>query len=473
MSEQATGRRAAQRRERRIDVLVALGIALLAVVALAIGVIGDQEDPLVGPIPPETARLTAATVVCPEAARPQDGGPVRVTRAPATGDGDVAVRTAPPGGAELGEPSVLAVPDDGAAAVRRSGGVTVIEGEGAAAPGIVAGRSDRLAVPECRAPSYDEWLVGVGASARYSTTLELVNPDDGGAVVDIALHGADGPVEEPALRGIQVPPHSVKRIDLAEAAPRRSATAAHVTVTRGRVTLTARNTWDPLGRGRVATDFLPAHAAPATRSLILGVAQAPANASLFLANPGDDEVRATVRLVTRESVFTPAGAEEVAVPPGAMSTVDLRPLLTGPAGEGVLGLVVESTGPLAASARMLVRGDLALLAPVPELRAPAAAVLPSGRKTLLLGGAIRPGVVHVHSFDAAGRELAEQRVEVAADRAVSVRLPRAAVRVTVEARNTRISALVAMPVEGRSAGLGTLRLRPAEVRARIPAVRPQ
>ena len=339
-------------------------------------------------------------------------------------------------------------------------------------PGVVAGRDDPLAVPECRAPAYDEWLVGLGATARYATTLELVNPDDGEAVVDVALSDADGPVEEPALRGIQVPAHGVHRIDLAASAPRRELTAAHVTVTRGRVTLTARTTRDQLGRGRVTTDFLPTQAVPDTDNLILGLPAGARGASLLVANPGDDEVRARVRLVTAEATFTPTDAPEVAVGPHAMQEVDLGPLLSGDNGTGVVGLVVESEDPVVASVRLVSRKDLVLLAPAIEVREPTAAVLPTGEKTLLLGHALRTGVVHVTSYDADGTVLREDQVEVAPDRAASLALPPEAVLVAVEPRNTRIAGVVSMPTGGAQPGLATLRLRPAETHARIPVVSP-
>lgn len=472
MSEQSPGRRASVLSRRRVDILVALAIALPAVVATSIALIGDEQDLLAGPTAPQTSALTAATVVCPETLARQPG-PVRVTRVPGVAGGEVAVRTSPVGADTLAEVAPVTVAEGGSVVVPKSAGATTLDGEGAAAPGLIAGRGDPLAVPECRAPSYDEWLVGLGASARYSSTLELVNPDDGDAVVDVVLYGASGPIEAPALRGIQVPGHGVKRINLAEEAPQRGPASAHLTSTRGRVTATVRNTRDPLGRGRVTTDFLPAQPEPTTEALILGLPAAPTGPTLNLANPGGDEARATVRLVTKESVFTPADSEDIAVPPQSMKSVDLRSMLQGAAAEGVVGVVVESTIPLVSSLRLVSRDDLALLAPVPELREPTSAVLPVGPKTLVLGGATGTGTVHVHSYDAAGKVLAEDRVEVGADRAATLALRPKAVTITVEARNTRISGLVMVPATGAQPGLATLRLRAGEVQARIPGVRPQ
>ncbi|UUW89548.1 DUF5719 family protein [Pimelobacter simplex] len=467
------GRRASVVRRRRVDILVALAIGLPTVVALGIGAIGGEDSPQPGGVrPPTSSALTSATTVCPAGLEPGPV-PVRVGRSPGVPGGDLDVLTGAPTATTVTEAAPVTVTADATATVPGSTGATVLTGKGEAAPGIVAGRGEGLAVPECRAPSYDEWLVGLGASARYATTVELVNPDDGEAVVDIALSDASGPVEEPALRGIQVPAHGVKRIDLSATAPRRTLTAAHVTVIRGRVTTTARTTRDPLGRGRVSTEFQPTQAEPDTSNLILGLPAKPTGATLFIANPGQDEVRATVRLVTTDATFTPTDAEPISVAPGAMATADLSKLLAGKSGEGVVGVLVESPDPVATSVRLLQSSDLVLLAPAIDVREPTAAVLPAGAKTLLLGGAQRPGVVHVTSYDAAGAQLRDDQVEVAPDRAASLALPPGAVRVAVEARNTRVAGVFSMPVAGRQGGLATLRLRPAETHARIPVVAPQ
>ncbi len=479
MTEQSThphtsgGRRAATAKGRRVDVLVALAIGLPAVVAVGLGLIGNPETPRLGDQPPTVSSLTTATVICPTG--PGDApGDVRAGRGPGVPGGDLTVLTSDVAASELAAPAPLsAVAGKGTTlAVPGSSGATVLQGEGASAPGIVAGRGDRLAVPECRGPAYDEWLVGLGASARYASTLELVNPDVGEAVLDVVLFDESGPVDEPALRGLQVPGHGVQRIDLASVAPRRTITAAHLIVTRGRVSATARTTRDPLGRGRVTTDFLPSQAAPADDNLILGIPSGAKGATLFVANPGDNEVRALVRLVTAESTFTPTGSAEITIGPHALQTVALSPILAGDAGAGAVGLRIESDAPVVASARMVSARDLVLLAPVVDVREPTAAVLPTGDKTLVLGDARRAGVVHVTSYAADGSSLGEEQIEVAPDRAASFAVPATAVLITVEPRNTAVGGVVVMPGTTVPKGLATLRLRPLETQARVPSVRP-
>ncbi|GAA4803730.1 DUF5719 family protein [Nocardioides caeni] len=466
---------------RRIDLLVGLAVALPAVVAVAVMLIGDEQNTLAGPQAPTVSPLTSATVVCPSGTGPRST--VTLGRVPGVAGGDVDASSTPlidPGdrAGDAAGPSQLVEGQsvevvDAPAAVAGSSGATVLQARGGAAPGLVAGRGDALAVGECRAPSYDEWLVSVGASARYATVVELVNPDDGEAVVDLAIHGGSGMVEEPALRGLQVPPHSVRRVDLSQVAPRGGTFTAHLTVVRGRVSATAINRIDSLGRGRVTADYLPAVAEPSEDGVILGLPQQRTGALLTLANPGDDEVRVTTRLVTEDAVFTPTGAPEITLAPQGSRSVSLQRLLSQEKAQGVVGVQLVASAPIVSSLRLQSAGDIVLLAPVPDFRDPTAVVLPTGDKTLVLGRALRTGVVHVVSHGADGTVLADERVEVGPGRASRLALPAAGVLVTVEPRNTSVGGVVTLPRSGSAPGLATLRLLPANLSARIPVVAPQ
>lgn len=471
------GRRSAGGSPRRIDLLIGLALVLPSLVAAAVVVIGRQDsslDALAGR-GPTSAALTASTVVCPSALSARSA-PVRVVRAPGVEGGELATRTAPAPGsaadAALGGAAQVAVPAGAGAVVPSSTGATVVEGRGAAAPGVVAGRRDRLAAPECATPGYDEWLVGLGASARYGTVIEIVNPDPGEAVVDIELHGAVGVIDEPQLRGVQVPGGGVRRIDLAAVAPSTEITAARVAVLRGRASVTARSTRDLLGRSRAVTDYQPSDV-PARDRLILGVPARPTEATLYLANPGDDEVRVTPRLVTADAVFTAAGTEPVSVPPGGVAAVELTRVLRGDSAAGVVGLRLQSTGPVAASLRVVTaQGDLALLAPAIAVSDPAALVLPAGTASLVLGGLQRTGNVEVTAIGPSGAAAGTQTVELGADRTAVVRLPAQAVAVSVVSRAGPVSGVAAGVVGGRTGGLAVVRLRAPELRTEIPSVEP-
>ncbi len=453
----------------KVDALVVLGMLLPTAVAAAL-TLTSAGDPLSRPgTPPSAARLTEAALACPAAAS-RAAGDVVISRVPGMPGGAVAVRVAARDADGLAARGKLGV-DSGELATVATAGDVLVTGKDAAAPGLVGGRTGPArAAAECRAPTFDEWYVGIGAAAKHSSTIELANPDEGPAIVEIALHGRHGPVEEQELHGIRVPGRSIIRLDLSQVAPRRGTLAAHVMVVRGRAITSVRHTYDPLGRGTPRIDFLPAQAEPATDNLLLGV-PADATGEVHLFNPGEDEVRATVRVVSDSAVFTPAGLDDVVIPAGEVRQVRLSQVLTKTAADGALGLQIVAAQPLVASVRVL-GDDLGLIAPSTAIRAdePVTSVVPEGPKVLVLAGAQRAGVVRVTATDARGKVIvAERRLEVGADRGRRLTLPEQAVLVTVRARNTSIAGAV-MLTGNR---VGVLRLWPAEVDADVPVVRPE
>ncbi len=464
----APGRRGIVRRHG-VDALVVLGILLPTAVAGAFAAIDGTDPQPYPPASPSAARLTNASVVCPAAAS-STAGDVVLSRVPQMKGGDVEVRVAQGDALRLTERDRVAVESGGLTAVATAGDV-VVTGKDAAAPGLVAGRTGPArAAAECRPPTFDEWYVGIGAGAKESSTIELANPDGGPAVVEIDLYGRSDLIPVQELHGIQVPGHQVLRLNVSEVIPRRGTLAAHLTVVRGRVATTVRHTFDPLGRATSRIDFLPAQAVPATDNLLLGVPP-DASGEVFLFNPGEDEARATIRVVSDKTVFTPAGLDDVVIPPRAVRQVALARVLTKAAADGALGLEVVSAQPLVASVRLL-GDDLGLVAPstTVDQNQPVTSVVPEGPKSLVLAGAIRAGVVRVTAVDADGRVLLdEEPVEVGADRGHELKLPAGAVLVTVEAKNTPIAGTVMLTGDR----IGELRLRPAELNAEIPVVRPE
>ncbi|MDZ5621207.1 DUF5719 family protein [Nocardioides sp. HM23] len=463
------GRRGIVQR-RKVDALLVLALVLPIVVAGALAVTrGDDPATTYAAAPPSPARLTDASLVC-AAASSSTAGDVMLSRVPGMRGGDVTVRVAEGEAVDLGGPRNLEVRTGELASVASDGDV-LATGTAAAAPGLVGGRTGPArAAAECRAPTFDEWYVGIGAAAKQSSTIELANPDEGPAVVEIALHGRPGPLIEQELHGIRVAGHQVMRLDLSQLTPRRGTLAAHLTVVRGRVVSTVRHTYDPLGRGTPRIDFLPAQAAPATENLLLGV-PSDGDGVVNLFNPGDDEARATVRVVSDSAIFTPAGLDEVVVPGGTVRQLPLSQVLTREAADGALGLQVVAAQPLVASVRV-VGDDLGLIAPSTAIAddQPVTAVVPEGPKSLVLAGAERAGVVRVTATDARGEVLMdEQRVEVGADRGHSLELPDDAVLVTVRSTNTTIAGTVMLTGDR----IGALRLWPADIDADVPVVRPE
>lgn len=463
----APGRRGIAQR-RTVDALVVLGILLPVVVAGALALVRGDDPSAYPDLPPSSARLSDASLAC-AASGSSTAGDVLVSRVPDMRGGSVSVRVAEGDATVLAERRAVDV-ESGRLTTIATDGDVVVRGRDAAASGLVAGRTgEARAAAECRAPAFDEWYVGIGAAAKQSSTIELVNPDGGPAVVEIALYGRHGLIQEEDLHGIRVPGNQVVRLDISEVTPRRGTLAAHLTVVRGRVVTTVRHTYDPLGRGTPRLDFLPAQAEPAEDNLLLGV-PADAEGEINLFNPGADEVRATVRVVSDSAVFTPAGLDDVVVPAGTVRPLLLSEVLTKAAQEGAVGLEVVSDQPLAASVRVL-GDDLGLISPATPVPAdePTTTIVPRGPKLLVLAGATRPGTVRVVATDAQGKVLLEERVEVAAGRGSSVKLPEGAVAVAVQARSTAVAAAVALTGDR----VGVLRVHAAEVDAQVPVVRPE
>lgn len=462
---QQTGRRADGGRNRKIDVVIVLAMILPTVVVVALALNEDDSLPPLALLPPTSAPLTDASVVCPGAAVPGD---VSLTRSPGVQGGRAEVRT---GATRLAPGSPVDVVPDRLATVKEDSAPVEISGHEAAAPGLVAGRGGPTAPAECRAPAFDEWFVGLGAAARNSSELELVNPDGGRAIVDVALYGPHGPIRSEDLRGITVGPHQVRTIDLSETIPRRVDLAAHVTVTQGRVVSTFRHTIDELGQSRVTTDYRLSQLAPQTQNLLLGVPDSGPR-RLFVMNPGQDELRAQVQVVTADATFTPEGAKDIVVGPEEQGWVNLDSYLPKDAMKDSLGLLVTSSEPAAVGVRTLVDDDVAQFSSLPRIDRDAVAVLPTGDKRLILGDADRTGVVRVTSTDASGKVLDTQDVEVGSGKASELDLPADAVAVTVQSRTTPVAGEVLVSGPPSDPGLGVVRLRDAEVEAEVPVVRP-
>lgn len=458
----APGRRSGG--SRRIDLLVTLAVALPVVSALALAAIGGGSGSPAADIPPVSTGLTSATLVCPAALHPHPE-PVLVARAPAVAGG--AVRLSRPGAhGQLVSHGTVAATSARSGQVRSSG-ASVLSATGASAPGLVAGRREPEAAASCQAPAYDEWYVGVGASAVNDSVLTLVNPDGGQAIVDVQLFGPQGPVSADALRGMVVPGHRAVDVDLARKAPSRLTLTAHVLVSRGRVGVSVEHRFDRLGRARVVSDYLPALDEPSTGGMLLGATVT--GQSLMLTNPGTEPATATVRVLSGESVFTPTGTKPVVVPPQSLVRMPVDTLVPASARSGMLGVVVQSDQPLLATSRGMVGGDLGVVGMSPTITGPTAAIVPDGPTRLLIAGADRTGVVNVTIRNAKGRVLAHRSVPVTAQAGRSVVLPTGAAVVSLDPRNTSVVASLA--TSGRK-GASVVAIRDTVLTASVPAVVP-
>ena len=461
-----TTRTAGRLRQRAVspDALLAVLLPLLCAGALF----------LVRPdVPAEVARpavrsqLTAASVVCPSAAPAADQAQLAVTTLAGGSDVDVA------GDLDVGlggDTQRVSVSTGRVTAVRGGSGPVAVTGTDELAPGLVAGRfaATPLTALDCGATAPEQWFTAVGAGATHSSVVELVNPNAGRAVADVLVWSPTGALDVDALRGVTVPGGSSIRLDLGEISPRRGELTVQVRTLQGQLSSAVLDSYDELGAGVRATDWLAGQPAPEQDNVLLGLARGPGERTLVLGNPGESELRAEIQVVTPRSVFTPAGVEPVRVAPGTTQKVTLSALLEEAADQGAIGLVVAASAPVTATLRQVVNGDLSLLAPTPEVESSTAVVLPEGRKRLMLADPPGVGVATVTALAADGEQLATERLEVMPDTGANVALPERAVLVVLTPERTRVRAAVL--VVGK--GTAVVRMRELVRTGLVPDVRP-
>ncbi len=142
-------------------------------------------------------------------------------------------------------------------------------------------------------------------------------------------------------------------------APRRGELSLRVATSRGRLSATVLDSVDELGAGRRSQDWLAAQSAPSTDNLLLGLPGGGGTRTLLVANPGDDEVRVELRIVSTKSTFAPAGVEPIRVAPGSTGRVSVAEPVAAALRDGALGLELTSSGPVTATLRTVAAGDLA------------------------------------------------------------------------------------------------------------------
>ncbi len=441
--------------------ILALVIPLLTVAALALV---RPADPPVTSFAPTEADLDRATAVCPARLPGADDVTLGNT---ALASGDLALRVG-------GEDSTEAL--EGGVATLTERAAVVVSGADELASGLVVSRAGAGSATVCAQPAPEKWFTGVGAAAEHFSTLTLVNPDKGPAVADVTVYDGSGIVDVPALRGVRVPGGRSASFDLADVVPSRDALALRVSVSRGRLGASVVDVVDPLGRAKPVREWLPAQPTPAESSYVVfgepGTAAAtPGSASrvLTVANPGDSEVRLDIKLVSQDSEFTPAGIEELSLPPESVQEVDLGRVLRGKVAEDVQALRLDATAPITASLRTRTTADLALAAAGAPVESATGVALPEGAKRVVLAGAGAPGVVILQAWNADGEEVVHaRRVEIDPATAGRIKLPDDTVLALI--RIERTSATISVELADR--GLSVLPLDELVTTGQLPDVRP-
>ncbi|MFJ4263294.1 DUF5719 family protein [Paenarthrobacter nicotinovorans] len=92
-----------------------------------------------------------------------------------------------------------------------------------------------LASAQCQPPSNDSWLLGANTSVGRTAVLNLSNPSETPATVNLDLFGYEGQIQAPGARGLLVAPGTTRSLNLAGLAPGESQLAVHVRSTGGPV----------------------------------------------------------------------------------------------------------------------------------------------------------------------------------------------------------------------------------------------
>lgn len=461
---QRVGRRTAVRRNP-VNLTTALAVVLPLLSAGAI-VLVRPDEPTQDLRPPTETALTAATLICP-AALP-DSPEVALSTVAEGVDGRVLVGLGDAAAdADLVTGRVTGVDDPEALAV---------SGSDEAAPGLVAARSGgaEQAVTACAPPAAATWFTGVGAGPAHSSVLELTNPDSGTAIADVTVHGLDGVVDAPRLRGVSVPGGTSVALDLAAILPRSDELAIEVVSARGRIGATVLDRVDPIGSRPLTRDWLPGQAEPAMQGLLLGLAPGRGPRLLAISNPGNDEVRVELKVVGTDSVFAPEGVEEIRVSPRSVLRIPVTEILGG---EDVLGLAVTASAPVTTTLRSMADGDLSHAVPGVAFSEAATVLLPEAPETgpqkaerqVVLAGATSAGTVTVVARDADGRELSSRELEVTPGIGIAVPVPSAARQVSVVPGRTSMTGAV---VTSSKAGAAVLPLTVPVSSGLVPDVRP-
>ena len=92
-----------------------------------------------------------------------------------------------------------------------------------------------LATARCQPASSDFWLLGASTTVGVTSVLELDNPSETPATVDLELVGSDGAIDAAGTRGLLVPPGASRQIVLGGLATDQERLAVRVTSVGGRV----------------------------------------------------------------------------------------------------------------------------------------------------------------------------------------------------------------------------------------------
>lgn len=213
---------------------------------------------------------------------------------------------------------------------------------------VSAGDGRGLSGARCTAPDSEFWFAGASTIDERRDYVQLTNPDDEAAVVDLELFDKDGAVESEAGDGIQIPARSSVSVLLSTIAEEPSINVAvHVAVRSGRVGAAVHATDEQLGG-----DWLQPVSEPAPGAVLPGVPGDATSVRLVIYVPGEDDADLAVKLAGPSGSITPAGYESVHAKSGMTTAIDMQKLTQGEAGSLILEPEDGSTARIVAALRV-------------------------------------------------------------------------------------------------------------------------
>ena len=448
------GRRAAETSTTTRPVSLVLAVALPLVVLVAALLVNGDPVPPPGATAPSQAPLTSLQLVCPGAAggsigigtvQPEVGGGISLH----LGGSHRTAKVASNRVTWVGEPAP-----------------TVLDARQGMAPGLIASRVDerRAAAVGCHEPRPDTWFTGVGAASIHSSTLQLVNPDSGPAIVDVTVYGTDGVIDVRDLRGMTVPGGTVTTIDLSAKAPSRSELAIRVSAARGRI---GASLLDSFSERTSTADWISAQYEPSLTNTLVGIASGTGTRTLVVANPSDSEARVQVRIIGTRSTFAPEGFAEISVPPESVVVRNVDRYIGTSSTRDAVGLLVTSTQPVTAAVRSLVSDELSSAVAV-EGFTQAGLVVPDGKAVLMVAAPNEAGSAQVTAYAADGKRLLDTRIAAKRLTGATLDLPDGTAYLLVQGTNSSLHGAVRVT---SARGVVTLPLVDAVTTGLIPGLR--
>lgn len=212
--------------------------------------------------------------------------------------------------------------------------------DGSLAPGwtaqqttvVSAGGGRGVLGATCAVPDSEFWFPGASTATGSQDYVELVNPDDTAAVVDIELYGKDGLLASTG-NGITVAGGGSEPVLLSTLVADKAADlTVHVVARSGRVGALLQSTVANAG-----ADWMAPATDPATSLVLPGIPADATDVRLVAYATGSDDADLTLKLATSTGTITPAGHESLHVKSGMSTAVDLGDVTKGDAASLIIG----------------------------------------------------------------------------------------------------------------------------------------